>query len=99
MTAYQPGPKTDIAYRLYSRLSQYGTSPMRWRINALWHQCAVKINPNAYHAHLNVARALEKLGRLEEAGYAYQRAIRIDSGAFWAHFNLGRVRTEALVAA
>ena len=50
---------------------------------------AVRLNPGAYAAHVNLGRALLSQGKLDEAVAEYREAIRLKPDYAQAHHNLG----------
>jgi tetratricopeptide (TPR) repeat protein len=62
----------------------------RRRQEALPHYAeTVRISPQYAQAHHNLARALQREGRVPEAMRHYAEAVRLDPGYALAHFNLG----------
>lgn len=52
---------------------------------------ALAIRPNAAPVHFNLGGAYERIQRLEEASFHFQRAIELDPTHSWAEYQLGIV--------
>ena len=59
-------------------------------LETLW-QTTLRLNPNAWIAHVSLGVVLNQKGRVDEAISQYQEALQINPGATEAHVNLGIV--------
>jgi serine/threonine-protein kinase len=65
------------------------TEPQRWAEAVRHLTAAVALRPNSPGAHLNLGRALEAGGQLDEAITCFHQAIALDPNYAAAHNNLG----------
>ena len=62
-----------------------------WHNTFIFYKHALKINPDSWTSHNNLAGAYEKEGRIDEAVTHYLKAIKIKPDFAEAHYNLGIV--------
>lgn len=68
----------------WSNVWAYKDTESLWTKTVAW-------NPNSSFVRYNLAEALGREGRLEEAAVEYQRALAIDPDYFKAHLNMGSI--------
>ncbi len=76
---------------LYTRLGIQYTEPALFVLAVDALETALLIEPEAYAVLNNLGNAYFELGKMEEAGRAYQRAIELNPRLAQTHFNLGLV--------
>ena len=94
-----PGLSEKLGDLFQKRLAYYSVQALesyRQAVRAnpdridLYHKI-LEITPNDVHVHLQLVRALERQGQLDEAIVFAQRALRIEPDAVEAHIGLGKV--------
>ena len=100
LALYNTGQYAELESRTSVLVEQYPTSGFAWKLlggallmqdkQALHaFQKTAQLVPDDAESHYNLAAALKKVGRLDEAVASYQRALRIKPDYAEAHSNLG----------